>query len=1537
MRVKGNKGKLNLKFSRAFKLGVWTAMMTLMLAGCQGVENAPQQKVSVVGAALSDEHRRVLGFESPTADWSSGASLSASSVVSQGSAALAADITGWTEIVSVPLSSLGEVRSDLTLDVRIPATAGWGDVRVVLTAPSLGMSYRDLGAHSLAGLTAGTYQTLTYELSSSLRETLSGAYSDLQIKIIVNGPSLGGDYLFDNMTVTAEEPDTDTGGGGATEETLSLLRPVGVTLDTLMLSASGTITVNDGATLGKGWDEDVPRGVFVSNVPPHIVDTASFGAELNEFGADVLGFTNVHSVSDVAFLRSQNHIVGFVKTEGSVLQQDNVVVDGGIFEGDTVTPVEIPWQVEIPDESGDDVYLSPDETRYLSPGAYGDLTVNARADLVLRSGTYIFDSFNTEPESQVWLNRFSGPTYIYIKEGFSYKGAFMNAGGKPEELLVGYLGETRAYIQAPMTGTIVAPNAKVELRRTDIEGTHHRCSVFAKGIEVYSNVLVEHLPFPWDDLICKDTDEDGVSDCDDLCPVNPDKIAPGICGCRVAETDSDSDGVPDCADLCPEDASKTFPGDCGCAGDAAANVGKACNDGPCVGHGVCNEEGVCDTGDTCAPDEDCVYKEFKASGYWFCPSAGDWRAAFDKCQEEPGRTLVQVDRRMEDEFLSSVASELGMTGALWTGANDRAVEGQWVWSSFEGETGTAFWNGDASGSRVLYRYEKWTGIEPDGDASENCGAMTPGVSGSAWRAEACGETFGYICEGPVGRIRLDEPYRDPKYPGTFQEDPTVCVNPENEFGTDPDAFAANVRYCQEHCQENGDGCETCQGSLAPPTDPTSRCREPNKDAEPCVLASVPADPQECDDDGDCPADQICGLYFPGERCDGSGCAVDTDDDIDWSGRRLCGYPPFNDDGESMCAVFPQDELCVDVELCHYEEADGGEVDPRVLTPEGLAEEEVTPECLGEGGDETETMPLDPPCDNPDENGVCAAGQNHNWCHFGLSNDTVDEKDDGRPKHGSSGENLISFDFDPNLNWYYDADPGPLGVTNFALQASADFTATAAFHVSSALQGEVEIVNVGASVDANQCDYYTDIHAILLGQDFTEIILANADEVIIEPKPDEEKEACHEALDDFQVSANQAKKAMKDAQELIRQYEALKQEGKQFDDLCAQIGSYPEGFDLNCDNMQNEDVIEAFIEYYENKISDIDVMRDNIAKNIAGTNGLLPIPLLNKDHEEQQNLLTMNFLIGPLPALLEVNALLGYGISGRLEVDLKGTFPKGYEKEELASVRAAVTPNADAAVSLFVGAGFSACGFSASVGIEGRVNIATLNVPFEAMTGISIQGIEDDRVPNVQSDMPGEDRPLLDIPTRYRFIADYGFGASVVVSDILAGDISLRLKIKFLFFSKTWRKRIMSFPGLVEDFTVPLLSVSDEIAAGAYNDAPWGFAEMETRFLDLRTAFEDILAADWSNGMDNGVEPVDTSRVETLFYDGLCRDCIAENETCTLDKDKLPTDASCCPGYRCVENTRLVLHTDENGEYTHAEHVIDGDPYCDPIPTPIKVE
>jgi hypothetical protein len=86
----------------------------------------------------------------------------------------------------------------------------------------------------------------------------------------------------------------------------------------------------------------------------------------------------------------------------------------------------------------------------------------------------------------------------------------------------------------------------------------------------------------WADRVCADALDYVCEQVADLCPTDPAKTLPGICGCGVADTDSDSDGSANCIEACDTDPLKTAPGQCGCNvadTDSDADGVADCNDG----------------------------------------------------------------------------------------------------------------------------------------------------------------------------------------------------------------------------------------------------------------------------------------------------------------------------------------------------------------------------------------------------------------------------------------------------------------------------------------------------------------------------------------------------------------------------------------------------------------------------------------------------------------------------------------------------------------------------------------------------------------------------------------------------------------------------------------------------------------------------------------------------------------------------------------------------------------------------------------------
>jgi len=89
------------------------------------------------------------------------------------------------------------------------------------------------------------------------------------------------------------------------------------------------------------------------------------------------------------------------------------------------------------------------------------------------------------------------------------------------------------------------------------------------------------------------TDGDSRGDACDGCPTDAAKIAPGICGCDVADTDGDTDGYADCVDNCPAVANPT---QANADGDP---LGDACDPCPFDPNNDADGDTICGDADNC--------------------------------------------------------------------------------------------------------------------------------------------------------------------------------------------------------------------------------------------------------------------------------------------------------------------------------------------------------------------------------------------------------------------------------------------------------------------------------------------------------------------------------------------------------------------------------------------------------------------------------------------------------------------------------------------------------------------------------------------------------------------------------------------------------------------------------------------------------------------------------------------------------------------------------------------------------------------------
>jgi hypothetical protein len=253
-----------------------------------------------------------------------------------------------------------------------------------------------------------------------------------------------------------------------------------------------------------------------------------------------------------------------------------------------------------------------------------------------------------------------------------------------------------------------------------------------------------------------DTDHDGVPDCIDLCPYDPNKVAPGVCGCNVVDIDSDGDGVPDCLDQCPQDPNNTDFGQCGCVGMIGLSAnGGTCNDTACPGQGdaTCNGAGVCGNRSQCSPCPGAHYVMRSYRRYWICASLprvtgptctaentsafpAATRAAAQSACAAKGLALLRIQTGDENAFIASL-----IASPVWIGANDLDTPGQWYWPSATSNSDSQIWSGGADGGSPNNFYDNWTKAAP---GAASCASISP-VDGR-WSDTDCNQMLGYICQ-----------------------------------------------------------------------------------------------------------------------------------------------------------------------------------------------------------------------------------------------------------------------------------------------------------------------------------------------------------------------------------------------------------------------------------------------------------------------------------------------------------------------------------------------------------------------------------------------------------------------------------------------------------------------------------------------------------------------------------------------------------------------------------------------------------------------
>ena len=156
----------------------------------------------------------------------------------------------------------------------------------------------------------------------------------------------------------------------------------------------------------------------------------------------------------------------------------------------------------------------------------------------------------------------------------------------------------------------------------------------AEVVESFSLVIDPTGPIVTPGETCDDTDEDGICDDDDNCPLvaNPE------------QEDADGDGVGDACDNCPETAN---PEQEDADGDGVGDACEACDD--------TDEDGICDDDDNCPPVANPGQEDSDGDGVGDACDVDDVQLLRDAINEIPASAFRRSPERTRTSFLQVVA------------------------------------------------------------------------------------------------------------------------------------------------------------------------------------------------------------------------------------------------------------------------------------------------------------------------------------------------------------------------------------------------------------------------------------------------------------------------------------------------------------------------------------------------------------------------------------------------------------------------------------------------------------------------------------------------------------------------------------------------------------------------------------------------------------------------------------------------------------------------------------------------------------------
>jgi hypothetical protein len=231
---------------------------------------------------------------------------------------------------------------------------------------------------------------------------------------------------------------------------------------------------------------------------------------------------------------------------------------------------------------------------------------------------------------------------------------------------------------------------------------------------------------------------------------------------------------------------------------------------------------------------------------------------------------------------------------------------------------------------------------------------------------------------------------------------------------------------------------------------------------------------------------------------------------------------------------------------------------------------------------------------------------------------------------------------------------------------------------------------------------------------------------------------------------------------------------------------------------------------------------NIRKQVYDAIGGSPLTFLDIDQSFTGFKFDFTYPVGPVTVSIDIELGGGWGVSGDLAYAAEA--PPNAKLEATASLR----PRFDTTVIIFAGIGIG----PVVVGVEGELLLLEVQTPLQAGVTLRQVAVADTRTPfyaalsstaksafAAPANAPAGFVPFG--PTLFDWDAEWSYGAGVHLES-LSGQIDLAAKIKLLFFTKKWKKKLAKWDALFtldKSFTGRLETRGDEQVLVPESDEP----------------------------------------------------------------------------------------------------------------------